>query len=323
MTKEPQKTKLPELACPLGELGEALHEASSFYRGRDDNDPNYRNTTAWDAPEMVACRRVIDTACGDDMVDRASVNGVRFKKLSMPAVSWQSAPTTPDPYGGNRSHDHTTFCLDGHEVHVDYICRSSSGLGSGVLNGTIPNGHGNCDLDVAQSTLWTVGSMIAAARNSLRCGIACSPSSRFHHAGYEFNHGFCTFNGLVIAARKLLADESVNAVGVLDCDWHHGNGTDDIIGRLGLKNEILHFTSGAAILENSVAYFDWIQSAVRTVIDAGVDAVMYQAGADAHVDDPLSGLLTDTELAVRDEYVFKEFVKKNPGHLVLGRRLSA
>ena len=34
--------------------------------------------------------------------------------------------------------------------------------------------------------------------------------------------------------------------------------------------------------------------------------LLYQAGADPHVDDPLGGYLTDDELAERDDIVFAE-----------------
>jgi acetoin utilization deacetylase AcuC-like enzyme len=115
-----------------------------------------------------------------------------------------------------------------------------------VLDGVRTNGHGNCRLEVADSTLWTVGSMIAAARDALQSRIAFSPSSGFHHAGFDWNHGFCTFNGLVVAARKLLIEGKVTKVGLLDCDWHLGDGTEAIIQRLGLQAQLLHFTSGAS-----------------------------------------------------------------------------
>ncbi|MFG0263273.1 MAG: hypothetical protein ACF788_12850 [Novipirellula sp. JB048] len=132
MTNESIYDQATELNCPLGDLRDALHDASRFYRRRDDHDPAYRSQTAWDSPEMAACRRLIATACGDESVDRVLFNGVRFKRLPIPSISWQSARPTPDPYGGNRSHYHTTFVLAGHEVHVDQICRSTSGPGSGV-----------------------------------------------------------------------------------------------------------------------------------------------------------------------------------------------
>ena len=37
----------------------------------------------------------------------------------------------------------------------------------------------------------------------------------------------------------------------------------------------------------------------------GCDVVLYQAGADPHIDDPLGGFLDDAQLARRDAVVFK------------------
>ena len=37
----------------------------------------------------------------------------------------------------------------------------------------------------------------------------------------------------------------------------------------------------------------------------GCDVLLYQAGADPHIDDPLGGWLTDEQLALRDRIVFE------------------
>lgn len=59
----------------------------------------------------------------------------------------------------------------------------------GVLSGTVANGHGNRNLQVAESTRWTVGSMVAAARAAIESKVACSPSSGFHHGRHCRNFG--------------------------------------------------------------------------------------------------------------------------------------
>ncbi|MGB1815217.1 MAG: hypothetical protein ACPHJ3_07645, partial [Rubripirellula sp.] len=120
-----------------------------------------------------------------------------------------------------------------------------------VFSGEVANGHGNTDAAVAESTRWTVGSMVAAAEDALESGLACSPSSGFHHAGFSSNHGFCTFNGLMVAASRLLLRDEIETIGILDCDWHVGDGTNDIIRELGLQDSILHFSSGTQRLANS------------------------------------------------------------------------
>ena len=51
----------------------------------------------------------------------------------------------------------------------------------------------------------------------------CRPPG--HHAGRDFSGGYCYFNNTAIAAKIL----SVRGpVAVLDIDYHHGNGTQDI-----------------------------------------------------------------------------------------------
>ena len=74
----------------------------------------------------------------------------------------------------------------------------------------------------------------------------------------------------------------VNKVGILDCDWHYGNGTDDIINRLDLQNDVRHFTSGAVMHCNASAYLNWLETSIDELIGSEVDIVLYQAGADAH-----------------------------------------
>jgi acetoin utilization deacetylase AcuC-like enzyme len=49
--------------------------------------------------------------------------------------------------------------------------------------------------------------------------------SGFHHAHADHGEGFCTFNGLVIAAEAMRAQGEIRSVAVLDMDLHYGNGT--------------------------------------------------------------------------------------------------
>jgi acetoin utilization deacetylase AcuC-like enzyme len=49
------------------------------------------------------------------------------------------------------------------------------------------------------------GGVVAAALSALSSGVAGSLSSGLHHARADRGAGFCTFNGLVIAARQALS----------------------------------------------------------------------------------------------------------------------
>ena len=174
-----------------------------------------------------------------------------------------------------------------------------------VLDLQQPNGFGNRLAAVADTLLYTTGSLYAAAYHAYTTKeSAASPTSGFHHARYTNGGGFCTFNGLMIAAQKLRYD-GVQKVGILDLDCHYGDGTDQIIWRLRLENDIVHYSFGREIIEERNAE-QWL-SALPGIIAgfAKCDVVLYQAGADPHVNDPLGGVLTTEQLYERDFLVFK------------------
>ena len=178
----------------------------------------------------------------------------------------------------------------------------------GVFNGTILNGFENNDPRVPQACLYTVGSMVAAAQYAyMSRTTVCSPTSGFHHAGYARAGGFCTFNGLMVAAAKFVEGNPKLKVGILDCDMHLGDGTEDILAhKPELAERICHLTSGRYFYggERSSDFFAWLQSSITVLNAFGCDVVLYQAGADQHIKDPLGGLLTLEEMAKRDRMVF-------------------
>lgn len=49
-----------------------------------------------------------------------------------------------------------------------------------------------------------------------------------HHAGSTSARGFCFFNNIAILAELLHQEKNFNRILILDCDCHHGNGTQEI-----------------------------------------------------------------------------------------------
>jgi acetoin utilization deacetylase AcuC-like enzyme len=175
----------------------------------------------------------------------------------------------------------------------------------GILSCRIANGFYNKDPLVAASLPYTSGAMLAAAREALRNGlVAAAPCCGFHHASYASNLGFCTFNGLMIAALALKSEGLADRVGILDLDQHYGDGTDNIIETLGIQF-VTHFTAGEHYNAPSQAaeFLQRIPEIVASMHDC--DVILYQAGADPHVEDPLGGWLTTEQLAERDRRVFE------------------
>src|SRR5687768_16014561 len=72
------------------------------------------------------------------------------------------------------------------------------------------------------------GGAVDAALDAIRSGVAGSLSSGLHHARRDRGAGFCTFNGLAIAAHAALA-AGAGSVLVLDLDAHCGGGTASLI----------------------------------------------------------------------------------------------
>jgi acetoin utilization deacetylase AcuC-like enzyme len=174
-----------------------------------------------------------------------------------------------------------------------------------VLEQRIPNGFGNKRPDVAASLPYTSGAMLSAARWVIEHGgVAAAPCSGFHHACHGFAGGFCTFNGLMVAALALKREGRATRVGILDFDMHVGNGTCEIIEALRI-DWVVHRTAGAT---------QWTPGDVPRFLDsidawvgemASCDVILYQAGADPHIDDPLGGWMTTAELRERDRRAFR------------------
>jgi acetoin utilization deacetylase AcuC-like enzyme len=190
----------------------------------------------------------------------------------------------------------------------------------GVLDCSKNNGFGNTSKEVADSLLWTNGSFVSAAFYAIENKEnTVSPTSGFHHAEHRRGGGFCTFNGLALAAVLLKNKGLVNKVAIADIDMHYGNGTDNIIDKLSI-DYISHYTFGEHMEnfknspkflgenydeEDSVgqAYIKVLPNIISKLIE-DADILFYQAGADPHIDDPYGGLLSTEDLKERDRIVF-------------------
>lgn len=168
------------------------------------------------------------------------------------------------------------------------------------------NGFGNKLPEVAAALLFVAGSMVAATLHAFKTGeTSFSPTSGAHHACYAHGGGFCTFNFLVLAAVEV-HEAGAGVVGIIDCDMHGGNGTVEIVERLDL-GFIQHYSFGYDWARTEVTTSDWLKVFTLKVQDIMrvCDVVIYNAGADPHIDDPLGGALTTEEMATRDAIVFR------------------
>jgi len=169
----------------------------------------------------------------------------------------------------------------------------------------IENGFENKSPEVAAALPYTSGSLLSACKHVLKSKkVAVSPTSGFHHAEFNKSMGFCTLNGLMVTALALKESKLVNTVGILDLDMHYGNGTDNIIKVKKCKDWIAHFTGGKHFNypEQVPKFFKELPNILELM--SKCDIVIYQAGADPHINDPYGGWLTTEELRIRDAMVF-------------------
>ncbi len=140
----------------------------------------------------------------------------------------------------------------------------------------------------------------------------CRPPG--HHASNDQFGGYCFINNAAIAAQKLRYD-GAHRVAILDVDFHHGNGTQDIFYRcddvlfcsihgdpmvafpyfLGFSDEIGEGPGKGFNLNiplpRGTSYSIWraaLCRAITKILSYGADAVVVSLGVDTYEKDPIS-----------------------------------
>ena len=180
-----------------------------------------------------------------------------------------------------------------------------------LIAGEKADGFGNKSKKDNRAIRMTVGNYLVAAEwavagkredgeaNIIHPGVVWSLTSGFHHAHYASCHGFCTYNALNLAAAELWKFRGVKSL-IIDGDAHYGDGCADIIRECGQGEYLRYLQLGV----DHGAGWDrdiYIQKIERAIEQQKPGLIMYQAGADAWVGDPLNcGGLTMDELYQRD-----------------------
>jgi acetoin utilization deacetylase AcuC-like enzyme len=208
---------------------------------------------------------------------------------------------------------------DLHRVHTpDYV--------RGVEHGTLDPAHQRriglpWSEAFVERAFRVVRGTIEASEHALTHGVAMNLAGGTHHAFPDRGEGFCVFNDVAIAIRRLQFMGRIGRACIVDLDVHQGNGThaifagDDSVYTFsmhGAKNFPFHKVNGRRDEEladgvGDVEYLARLRAALPEVLQAArADLVVYLAGADPHEGDRLGRLqLTFDGLAQRDEYVLQ------------------
>lgn len=168
---------------------------------------------------------------------------------------------------------------------------------------------------------WVAAQSSAASAQAAQRAVAAGDRVAFalcrppgHHAARDMYGGYCFLNNAAIAAQMFL-DDGAQKVAVLDIDFHHGNGTQDIFWDRG----DVFFASLHGAPEDAFPYYlghadetgidagegttanyplpigctwpDWsaaLDDALARIAGFGAEALVISLGVDAYKDDPIS-----------------------------------
>lgn len=119
-------------------------------------------------------------------------------------------------------------------VHTpDHVERVRVAVGEAAARGTqvyldpdTPVSDASWDAALAAAGCAVTAAELVLERKAATAFAASRPPG--HHATAEQAMGFCLFNNVAVAARRVQEREDVQRVLIIDWDIHHGNGTQDI-----------------------------------------------------------------------------------------------
>jgi acetoin utilization deacetylase AcuC-like enzyme len=160
------------------------------------------------------------------------------------------------------------------------------------------------------------GGVLAASSAALANGVAGALSSGLHHARRERGAGFCTFNGLALAALQAL-ESGAKRILILDLDAHCGGGTHSLLGRNRAVRQLDvavdafdHYQPAGGntldMVESAAQYLPTIRRRLASLGAEHFDLCLYNAGMDPHQFCPVGGLpgIGRAILARREAMVF-------------------
>lgn len=196
-----------------------------------------------------------------------------------------------------------------------YVEAVRSGEPAGIAGS---NGLG-WDPDLFRAVAASNGGAVAAALDALTSGdIVGSLSTGMHHARRARGNGFCTFNGLALAARAA-REAGAKRILIVDLDAHCGGGTyslvknDPGIVQLDVAVDLFDYYEPPDphtldLVPDSMSYLPTIDRRLDDIgrASAPFDLVLYNAGMDPFEGCPIGGMdgIDDVVLTTRERMVF-------------------
>lgn len=188
------------------------------------------------------------------------------------------------------------------------------------------NGFGVWSEALARSRFASTSCVVSAARDAWHSRETTGTlASGLHHARKTYGAGFCTINGLAVAARAVIEDGAARVV-IVDFDAHCGGGTASFLQELSQVrdgsvvqqldvsvdsyDQYLSTEHATLRMASGEQYLSTVEQALKEISDvAAIDLVLYNAGMDPFERCGVGGVagVTKDVLRAREELVFSVF----------------
>ena len=239
-----------------------------------------------------------------EKIDRVTVVIDNFKKLDNKKLIWKK----PNKF-------EISFLIKTHTSnYIDQVNKSFPKKGYNFLDGDTIVSPGS--KDASKDAVGSIITAIDGVQNKEFKNAFCAVRPPGHHAEKEKAMGFCIFNNVAVGANYLIEKYKYNKIAIIDFDVHHGNGTQDIFydnekvlfisthqypyypgsgseKEKGNFNNVLNIPLEAGT--SAEKYLNAYENVLNKVREFKPEFLLFSAGFDAHIDDPLAQLQLSSE----------------------------
>ena len=239
-----------------------------------------------------------------EKIDRVTAVIDNFKKLDNKNLIWKK----PNKF-------ENSFLIKTHTSnYIDQVNKSFPKKGYNFLDGDTIVSPGS--KDASKDAVGSIITAIDGVQNKEFKNAFCAVRPPGHHAEKEKAMGFCIYNNVAVGANYLIEKYKYNKIAIIDFDVHHGNGTQDIFydnekvlfisthqypyypgsgseKEKGDFNNVLNIPLEAGT--SAEKYLNAYENVLNKVREFKPEFLLFSAGFDAHIDDPLAQLQLSSE----------------------------
>ncbi len=239
-----------------------------------------------------------------EKIDRVTAVIDNFKKLDNKNLIWKK----PNKF-------ENSFLIKTHTSnYIDQVDKSFPKKGYNFLDGDTVVSPGS--KDASKDAVGSIITAIDGVQKKEFKNAFCAVRPPGHHAEKEKAMGFCIYNNVAVGANYLIEKYKYNSIAIIDFDVHHGNGTQNIFydnekvlfisthqypyypgsgseKEKGDFNNVLNIPLEAGT--SSEKYLNAYENVLSKVREFKPEFLLFSAGFDAHIDDPLAQLQLSSE----------------------------